>query len=192
MAPSPPIFLDKKKPAAKLDIERITELEAALDIPLVLHGGSGIENDYILKGIQAGIAKINVGTELRQPYERAMREKNDVEYARECVYKRCRELILIPAHRRRRRNSGQVSLFSRASGDSRSPFVAFFYAAYWKIHRRCGRMFLYVRRGGTFTNRLQGFLSAMEARGVSAALIHRPENMRYLTGFRARLPVRLP
>ena len=72
---------------------RIAELEAALNIPLVLHGGSGIENDYILRGIQAGIAKINVGTELRQPYERAMREKNDVEYARECVYTRCRELI---------------------------------------------------------------------------------------------------
>lgn len=86
-------LLDKKKPAAKLDIERIAELEAALNIPLVLHGGSGIENDYILRGIQAGIAKINVGTELRQPYERAMREKNDVEHARECVYTRCRELI---------------------------------------------------------------------------------------------------
>ena len=86
-------LLDKKKPAAKLDIERIAELETALNIPLVLHGGSGIENDYILRGIHAGIAKINVGTELRQPYERAMREKNDVEYARECVYTRCRELI---------------------------------------------------------------------------------------------------
>lgn len=47
-------LLDKKKPAAKLDIERIAELEAALNIPLVLHGGSGIENDYILRGIQAG------------------------------------------------------------------------------------------------------------------------------------------
>lgn len=86
-------LLDQKKPAAKLDIERIAELRAALNIPLVLHGGSGIENDYITQGIQAGIAKINVGTELRQPYERAMRERNDVEYARECVYQRCRELI---------------------------------------------------------------------------------------------------
>lgn len=84
---------DQKKPAAKLDVERIAELKNALGIPLVLHGGSGIENEYILKGIRAGIAKINVGTELRQPYERAMREKNDIEYARECVYKRCRELI---------------------------------------------------------------------------------------------------
>ena len=86
-------LLDQKKPAAKLDIEHIDTLRKALNIPLVLHGGSGIEHDYIVNGIKAGIAKINVGTELRQPYERAMREKNDVEYAREVVYKRCRELI---------------------------------------------------------------------------------------------------
>lgn len=86
-------MLDRKKPAAKLDVERIAQLKKALGIPLVLHGGSGIENDAILAGIRAGIAKINVGTELRQPYERAIREKNDVEYARECVYLRCRELI---------------------------------------------------------------------------------------------------
>lgn len=86
-------MLDKKKPAAKLDIERITELREALNIPLVLHGGSGIENDYISRGIKAGIAKINVGTEIRQPYEKAMKETGDVEFARECVYKRTRELI---------------------------------------------------------------------------------------------------
>ena len=84
---------DQKKPAARLDIERIAQLRQALDIPLVLHGGSGIENDYITRAIKAGIAKINVGTELRQPYERAMRERSDVEYAREVVYTRCRELI---------------------------------------------------------------------------------------------------
>ena len=86
-------LLDKKKPAAKLDIERIAQLEEALKIPLVLHGGSGIEQDYITRGIKAGIAKINVGTELRQPYEAAMRETNDVEHAQQRVYLRCRELI---------------------------------------------------------------------------------------------------
>ena len=84
---------DQKKPAARLDIQRIREIRDALNIPLVLHGGSGIENDYITRGIRAGIAKINVGTELRQPYERAMREKSDVEFARAQVYTRCRELI---------------------------------------------------------------------------------------------------
>ena len=84
---------DQKKPSAKLDIERIAQLREALNIPLVLHGGSGIKNEYITQGIRAGIAKINVATELRQPYERAMREKNDTEYAREVVYTRTRELI---------------------------------------------------------------------------------------------------
>ena len=84
---------DRKKPSARLDIERIAQLRRALNIPLVLHGGSGIENDYITRAIRAGIAKINVATELRQPYERALREKDDVEYARERVYTRCRELI---------------------------------------------------------------------------------------------------
>ncbi len=86
-------LLDKKKPAAKLDIQRIAQLEAALGIPLVLHGGSGIEQDYISQGIKAGIAKINVGTELRQPYEKAIREGAGVAAAQEKVYHRCRELI---------------------------------------------------------------------------------------------------
>ena len=54
-------LLDQKKPAAKLDIDHISELRNALNIPLVLHGGSGIENDYITRGIKAGIAKINIG-----------------------------------------------------------------------------------------------------------------------------------
>ena len=86
-------LLDKKKPAAKLDIQRIAELRSALGIPLVLHGGSGIVESYITAGIKAGIAKINVGTELRQPYERALRETGSVEAAQESVYIRCRELI---------------------------------------------------------------------------------------------------
>lgn len=32
-------------------------------------------------------------------------------------------------------------------------------------------------------NRLEGFLSAMASQGLTAALVHRPENMRYLTGY---------
>lgn len=86
-------LLDKKKPAARLDIGRIEELERALNIPLVLHGGSGIERDYIRRGIRAGIAKINVGTELRQPYEAAVKEGKSVTAAQDRVYDRCRELI---------------------------------------------------------------------------------------------------
>ena len=86
-------LLDKKKPAAKLDIAHIETLREALQIPLVLHGGSGIEQDYITKGIKAGIAKINVGTEIRQPYERTMTETASVSSAQDAVYRRTRELI---------------------------------------------------------------------------------------------------
>jgi len=86
-------MLDKKKPAAKLDVGHIQALRDALDIPLVLHGGSGIEQEYISRGVKAGIAKINVGTEIRQPYERVVREGGTVAQAQYAVYRRTRELI---------------------------------------------------------------------------------------------------
>lgn len=63
------------------------------EYPLVLHGGSGINNQCILDGIANGIAKINVGTEIRQTYERTLGETNDVEKARAAVYTRTCEII---------------------------------------------------------------------------------------------------
>lgn len=84
---------NQKKPEARLDIEHIAVLSRATNIPLVLHGGSGINNQCILDGITNGIAKINVGTEIRQTYERTMDETNDVEQARAAVYTRTREII---------------------------------------------------------------------------------------------------
>jgi len=38
-------------------------------VPLVLHGGSGIRKAYLQQSFQHGIAKINIGTAVRQPYE---------------------------------------------------------------------------------------------------------------------------
>lgn len=52
-----------KKPP-KLDIGRIADIKKAANIPLVLHGGSGIPDDQIIASIQAGIRKINFGTDL--------------------------------------------------------------------------------------------------------------------------------
>ena len=60
----------------------------------MLHGGSGIQHQYILDAISAGIAKINVGTELRQTYEFALQESgNDVSFAQDALYKRTRAYI---------------------------------------------------------------------------------------------------
>lgn len=87
-------FRNQKKPEARLDIEHIAALRQVTGIPLVLHGGSGINNQCILDAIANGIAKINVATEIRQAYEWALEERpGDVEYAREKVYVRTRELI---------------------------------------------------------------------------------------------------
>ena len=54
---------------------------------------SGINNQCILDGIANGIAKINVGTEIRQTYERTLDETHDVEKARAAVYTRTCEII---------------------------------------------------------------------------------------------------
>jgi len=84
----------QKKPAARLDIDHIRKLHQITGLPLVLHGGSGIPAEYIRQAIAAGIAKINIGTEIRQPYEKSMEEKpHDIAAAQERVYLRVRELI---------------------------------------------------------------------------------------------------
>lgn len=83
----------QKKPEARLDVQHIKNLAEATGIPLVLHGGSGINVDYIRQGIEAGIAKINVGTEIRQAYLSVWESTGDVEAAQLAVYKKVREII---------------------------------------------------------------------------------------------------
>ena len=77
---------DRKKPEARLDIEHIKLLKEAVGLPLVLHGGSGIQKEYIMEGIKNGIAKINVGTEIRQAYEQALAKTQDVSAAQQATY----------------------------------------------------------------------------------------------------------
>lgn len=47
----------------KLDIGRLKEIDQATDVPLVLHGGSGIPEDQLVEAFKNGINKFNVGTE---------------------------------------------------------------------------------------------------------------------------------
>ncbi len=85
---------NQKKPEARLDIEHIEALSDATGLPLVLHGGSGINVDFIRRGIKAGIAKINVGTEIRQAYEQVINEDgSNVEEAQKAVYDKVCDII---------------------------------------------------------------------------------------------------
>lgn len=85
----------QKKPEARLDIAHIAALSRATGhMPLVLHGGSGIRQEYILDAVKNGIAKINVATEIRQPYEAALEEKpGDFILAKQRVYDRTRWVL---------------------------------------------------------------------------------------------------
>lgn len=47
-----------------LDIERLRQIRGAVNTPLVLHGGSGLSAEDFRNTIEAGIAKINIFTEL--------------------------------------------------------------------------------------------------------------------------------
>ncbi|WP_298040165.1 class II fructose-bisphosphate aldolase [uncultured Microbacterium sp.] len=61
--------------SASLDIELIARLHAALDVPLVLHGSSGVADAVIADAVRAGMTKINVSTHLNGFFTRAVREK---------------------------------------------------------------------------------------------------------------------
>lgn len=61
----------KAKP--RLDIERLKEIRAAVDTPLVLHGGSGLSDNDFKNTIREGIAKVNIFTDLCLAGEAAMR-----------------------------------------------------------------------------------------------------------------------
>ncbi|MCD7895144.1 MAG: class II fructose-bisphosphate aldolase [Planctomycetaceae bacterium] len=82
---------DAKKIAARLNIRHLAAINAAAGVPLVLHGGSGITKEYLQEAFRNGIAKINIATNIRQPYEQAVGESP--EKAVEATYRATREVI---------------------------------------------------------------------------------------------------
>lgn len=59
---------------ARLDMELIRKLGSRLSVPLVLHGGTGIDEADLKQAIRLGICKINVGTLLRRTFVNALRD----------------------------------------------------------------------------------------------------------------------
>ncbi|MEF3403410.1 class II fructose-bisphosphate aldolase [Agromyces sp. CCNWLW203] len=62
---------------ASLDLELIARLRAAVPVPLVLHGSSGVPDETIVAGIRAGLVKINVSTHLNAQFTGAIRRYLD-------------------------------------------------------------------------------------------------------------------
>ena len=59
---------------ASLDNELIAAIKAAVPVPLVLHGSSGVSDEGMRAAIQAGMTKINVSTHLNVIYTAKVRE----------------------------------------------------------------------------------------------------------------------
>jgi fructose-bisphosphate aldolase class II len=58
----------------KLDFERLSQLRAVCHIPLVLHGGSDTPDQDLRQAIEIGIDKVNIWTDVRLPFLRALRD----------------------------------------------------------------------------------------------------------------------
>lgn len=89
------------KAEPKLDFERLTKIRSLTDVPLVLHGGTGVPEADFIHSIKCGISKINVGTELKyccsQTVRKAIAEQPDQIDIRKLVgdnRKNCRDIVL--------------------------------------------------------------------------------------------------
>lgn len=69
----------------KLDFERLREIHKLVDVPLVLHGGSGTGIENLKKAGKLGIRKLNLNTELliesRERVKRELKENPDMDYS---------------------------------------------------------------------------------------------------------------
>ena len=68
-----------------LGFVEMKEIQEATDMPLVLHGGTGIPDEKIQKAISCGTCKINVNTECQLAFNKLLREwiadpKNEKQY----------------------------------------------------------------------------------------------------------------
>jgi fructose-bisphosphate aldolase class II len=64
---------------ARLDVSLVGRLRDALDVPLVLHGSSGVLPEELAAAVAAGVAKVNVGTALNIALTTAVRDALDAD-----------------------------------------------------------------------------------------------------------------
>ena len=62
----------KKEP--KLELDRLSEIYQATQIPLVLHGGSGVPEQTLREAVKRGICKINLATEIKNIFMETLKK----------------------------------------------------------------------------------------------------------------------
>ncbi|HUN10320.1 MAG TPA: ketose-bisphosphate aldolase [Aggregatilineales bacterium] len=66
------LYPKDRKPELRLDL--LKEITARVDIPLVLHGGSGNPDDEIARAVKLGINKINISSDIKNAFYQTCRE----------------------------------------------------------------------------------------------------------------------
>jgi len=61
----------------ELDFERLSEINEKTEVPLVLHGASGVTDNDVRKAVTLGINKVNVNTNFQQAFSAKVRELMD-------------------------------------------------------------------------------------------------------------------
>jgi len=90
--------------SADIDFELLAEIHKNVDVPLVMHGASGVKDDDLIRLVGNGVRKINIGTSLRLAFGRSLRKtiETDTEIfdriemfqpAMEAVYKETKKKL---------------------------------------------------------------------------------------------------
>ncbi len=90
----------------KLELNLLKQINENVDIPLVLHGGSGIDDEQIKKVIKLGISKININTQLQVEWSKQVRiflnknknvydPKEIINSGKDAIQKRVMEYIIL-------------------------------------------------------------------------------------------------
>ncbi|KGG80990.1 tagatose-bisphosphate aldolase [Caloranaerobacter azorensis H53214] len=58
----------------KLDFDRLKVIKERLNMPIVLHGSSGVPEESIKKAVSLGVNKINIDTDIRMAFNKGVRE----------------------------------------------------------------------------------------------------------------------
>jgi fructose-bisphosphate aldolase class II len=66
---------------ASLDHDLIARLRAAVPVPLVLHGSSGVPDDELRAAVSAGMVKVNIGTALNVAFTSELRARLGADHA---------------------------------------------------------------------------------------------------------------
>jgi len=62
------------KGTPNIDVDRIKEVKKLVDVPLVLHGTTGVDGEIVKRCVKAGMCKVNYATELRIAYTDGVKE----------------------------------------------------------------------------------------------------------------------